>query len=263
MAVELTGTIKYARHMKGENGGKEYDFFSFVVLDNDEGVRWPLQVQGDHPQFADLCQHENELMDRQVRVIIRAFSAGYRKVTENARREGNHKRGSMPSRCRCSCACCYSYCGRAWPLGCLSTNSVFKHVRFLVEGGGWYASRNTDVPDWQRLRDRPGRAAGAWADCSSRALPMDGSMVVGHSSVVAFLRGFFFEVLTYVTARQAYILGRKQHWFGTVLMALVSLVAIYVSAVNNLTWVAAGHDLGGLLRHAWADHGQWPARPGL
>src|SRR5260370_38288190 len=83
MAVELTGTIKYARHMKGENGGKEYDFFSFVVLDNDEGVRWPLQVQGDHPQFADLCQHENELMDRQVRVIIRAFSAGYRKVTEN------------------------------------------------------------------------------------------------------------------------------------------------------------------------------------
>ena len=60
MAVELTGTIKYARHMKGENGGKEYDFFSFVVLDNDEGVRWPLQVQGDHPQFADLCQHEKE-----------------------------------------------------------------------------------------------------------------------------------------------------------------------------------------------------------
>ena len=83
MAVELTGTIKYARHMKGENGGKEYDFFSFVVLDNDEGVRWPLQVQGDHPQFADLCQHEKDMMDRQVRVIIRSFSAGYRKVTEN------------------------------------------------------------------------------------------------------------------------------------------------------------------------------------
>ena len=83
MAVELTGTIKYARHMKGENGGKQYDFFSFVVLDNDEGVRWPLQVQGDHPQFADLCKHEGELMDRQVRVVIRAFSAGYRKVVEN------------------------------------------------------------------------------------------------------------------------------------------------------------------------------------
>src|SRR5215470_17470081 len=67
----------------------------------------------------------------------------------------------------------------------------------------------------------------------------------GSLSVVAFLRGFFFEVLTYVTARQAFILGRKQHWFGTVLMALVSVAAIYVSAVNNLTWVAAGHDLGG------------------
>jgi hypothetical protein len=88
MAVELTGTIKYARHMKGENGGKQYDFFSFVVLDNDEGVRWPLQVQDDHPQFADLCQHEKDMMDRQVRVIIRSFSAGYRKVVEN----GSEKR---------------------------------------------------------------------------------------------------------------------------------------------------------------------------
>ena len=29
----------------------------------------------------------------------------------------------------------------------------------------------------------------------------------GSLSVVAFLRGFFFEVLTYVTARQAYIRG--------------------------------------------------------
>src|SRR5215469_16572489 len=66
----------------------------------------------------------------------------------------------------------------------------------------------------------------------------------GSLSVVAFLRGFFFEVLTYGTARQAFILGRKQQWFGMVLMALVSAAAIYVSAVNNLTWVAAGHDLG-------------------
>src|SRR5215470_7651515 len=89
MAVELTGTVKYARHMKGEANGKQYDFFSFVVLDNDEGVRWPLQVQDDHPQFAELCQHESELMDRQVRVVIRAFSAGYRKVTDES---GSEKR---------------------------------------------------------------------------------------------------------------------------------------------------------------------------
>jgi len=67
----------------------------------------------------------------------------------------------------------------------------------------------------------------------------------GSLSVVAFLRGFFFEMLTYVTARQAFILGHKRHWFGTVIMAVVSVAAIYVSAVNNLTWVAAGHDLGG------------------
>lgn len=67
----------------------------------------------------------------------------------------------------------------------------------------------------------------------------------GSLSAVSFLRGFFFEVLTYVTARQAHILGHKRHWFGTIIMAVVSLAAIYVSAVNNLTWVAAGHDLGG------------------
>src|SRR5947209_11652576 len=78
MAVELTGTVKYARHMKGENNGKEYDFFSFVVLDNDEGIRWPVQVQADHPQFADLVQHERALEEQKVRVVIRSFSAGYR-----------------------------------------------------------------------------------------------------------------------------------------------------------------------------------------
>jgi hypothetical protein len=88
MTVELTGTIKYARHMKGENNGKQYDFFSFVVLDNDEGVRWPLQVQDDHPQFQELCQGEKALMDQQVHVVIRSFSAGYRKVVEN----GSEKR---------------------------------------------------------------------------------------------------------------------------------------------------------------------------
>src|SRR5579885_1985145 len=65
-------------------------------------------------------------------------------------------------------------------------------------------------------------------------------------AVIGLLRGFFFETLTYVTARQAFILRRKQHWFGCGLMGLVSLVAIYVSAANNLGWVMAGHDLAGL-----------------
>ena len=78
MAVEITGTIKYARHMKGENNSNPYEFFSFVVLDNDEGVKWPLQVQDDHPQFAELVQSEQALMDKAVRVVIRSFSAGYR-----------------------------------------------------------------------------------------------------------------------------------------------------------------------------------------
>lgn len=65
-------------------------------------------------------------------------------------------------------------------------------------------------------------------------------------TLIGLLRGFFFEMLTYVTARQAFLLGRKQQWFGCVLMALVSLVAMYVSAANNLGWVMAGHDLAGL-----------------
>ena len=65
-------------------------------------------------------------------------------------------------------------------------------------------------------------------------------------TLIGLLRGFFFETLTYVTARQAFILGRKQQWFGCVLMSIVSLVAMYVSAANNLGWVMAGHDLAGL-----------------
>jgi hypothetical protein len=78
MSVEITGKIKYARHMQGENNGDRYSFFSFVVLDTDEGVRWPLQVQDDHPQFAELCQSEKSLMDKDVRVVVRSFSAGVR-----------------------------------------------------------------------------------------------------------------------------------------------------------------------------------------
>ncbi len=77
--VTIEGTIKYARHMQGQSaGGKAYSFFSFVVLDNDEGVRWPIQVQDDHPQFAELCQSEKQLMDQPVRVVLRSFSAGLR-----------------------------------------------------------------------------------------------------------------------------------------------------------------------------------------
>lgn len=79
MAVTITGTIKYARHMHGQSvKGEAYSFFSFVVLDTDEGVRWPLQVQSDHHQFEELCNSEKQLMDQPVRVVIRSFSAGLR-----------------------------------------------------------------------------------------------------------------------------------------------------------------------------------------
>jgi hypothetical protein len=67
----------------------------------------------------------------------------------------------------------------------------------------------------------------------------------GTLTVISFLRGFFFEVVTYVTARQAFVLARKRQVVSCIIMALVSLAAVYVSAVNNLGWVMAGHDLGG------------------
>src|SRR5690348_18130081 len=75
--VTITGLVKYARHMQGKTAkGEDYSFFSFVVLDTDEGIRWPLQLQNDHPQFAEMCQSEKQLMDQPVSVVIRSFSAG-------------------------------------------------------------------------------------------------------------------------------------------------------------------------------------------
>ena len=85
--ITLTGTVKYARHMKGENNGNPYDFFSFVVLDNDEGERWPLQVQDDHPQFAELCQGEQALRECKVEVVIRSFSSGMKKKKDSNEKE--------------------------------------------------------------------------------------------------------------------------------------------------------------------------------
>ena len=73
-----------------------------------------------------------------------------------------------------------------------------------------------------------------------------GSFAEWHIAAIGLLRGFFFETLTYATARQAYLLAQKKQWFGMVLMAVISLVAMYVSAANNLGWVMAGHDLAGL-----------------
>ena len=60
--VIIEGIVKYARHMQGKSKkGEDYSFFSFTVLDTDEGIRYPLQLQSDHPQFAELCQNEKSL----------------------------------------------------------------------------------------------------------------------------------------------------------------------------------------------------------
>lgn len=68
-------------------------------------------------------------------------------------------------------------------------------------------------------------------------------------SLVALLRGFFFEVLTYVCTRTVAIMvrkGAKAHWLPLSIMAFLSFFLILVSAVNNLGWVLSGHDLGGM-----------------
>jgi hypothetical protein len=76
-----------------------------------------------------------------------------------------------------------------------------------------------------------------------------GSAAALASSVIALLRGFFFEVLTYVCVRTAHILVRKgvrQHKVGITVMSLLGGFAVLVSAVNNLGWVLNGHDLLGI-----------------
>jgi len=66
---------------------------------------------------------------------------------------------------------------------------------------------------------------------------------------IALGRGLFFEVLTYSCAKLVKVLIQKWTRSTTVsaaVVGLVALVAIVVSAGNNLAWVAAGHELGGL-----------------
>lgn len=89
MAFELTGTIKYARHMQGQaqGSGKPYDFFSMIVLDPDEGERVALQMTSDNPQFAELCQREKTLLDTPVKVIIRRHLPGLKKDKETGKSE--------------------------------------------------------------------------------------------------------------------------------------------------------------------------------
>ena len=79
MAVTITGKVTYAKHMRGQTpNGDQYDFFSFIVLDTDEGEKWPLQLQSNHPQFSELAPREKDLIDQPVQVVIRSYSAGMR-----------------------------------------------------------------------------------------------------------------------------------------------------------------------------------------
>lgn len=69
------------------------------------------------------------------------------------------------------------------------------------------------------------------------------------SSLVALLRGFFFELLTYVCTRTVAIMVRKgarAHLLPLIIMAVLSFFLVLVSAVNNLGWVLSGHDLAGM-----------------
>jgi hypothetical protein len=75
-------------------------------------------------------------------------------------------------------------------------------------------------------------------------------MLSAVSSSVALLRGFLFELLTYVCTRTVAIMlrkGFKRYWLACSFMAVLSAFLVLVSAVNNLGWVLAGHDLSGVL----------------
>ena len=66
---------------------------------------------------------------------------------------------------------------------------------------------------------------------------------------IALARGLFFEVLTYSCAKLVKVLLKhrsKSAYASAAVVGLLTLVAIVVSAGNNLGWVAAGHELGGL-----------------
>ncbi len=66
---------------------------------------------------------------------------------------------------------------------------------------------------------------------------------------IALGRGLFFEVLTYSCAKLVKVLVQKRSRSTSIsagVVGLLVIVAIIVSAGNNLGWVAAGHELGGL-----------------
>src|SRR5258708_6361683 len=74
-----------------------------------------------------------------------------------------------------------------------------------------------------------------------------GTQAADATSVVALLRGFFLEVMTYVSTRTVAILVRKSahggwqaHLLSLVVMSFLSVSLILVSAVNNLGWVFSG-----------------------
>ena len=89
MAFELTGTVKYARRMKGtaKGSGKPYDFFSLIVLDTDEGERIPLQMSSDNPQFEELCQRDQKMVDQPIKVVIRRCLPGVKKNKDTGKDE--------------------------------------------------------------------------------------------------------------------------------------------------------------------------------
>lgn len=64
---------------------------------------------------------------------------------------------------------------------------------------------------------------------------------------VGFLRGLFLDLVIYICARQAFLFIRKGLWLPFTVMAFVALSLTYVSAINNLGWVLAGHEMMGVL----------------
>lgn len=74
------------------------------------------------------------------------------------------------------------------------------------------------------------------------------NMAAYGDGVFGFLRGLFFEVVTYASARTAKLIVQKEQGrrrWSALFLGLIAAFAMYVSAVNNLGWVLTGHGLGG------------------
>jgi len=77
-----------------------------------------------------------------------------------------------------------------------------------------------------------------------------GNFLLDTRTAIALFRGLFFEVLTFSCFKLARILApqkTKEAYIGLAIVLFVGMWCILVSAGNNLGWILAGGEMGGIL----------------